>query len=299
MPPKKKGALARKKKKVGSGGGNKRKIVPAPSNEKTVESASEPEQVTPQANPDPIIYKDPWQKIKSPYGGKLSPSDSWSRLSTGYKEKSLVSLLKGDFVDIDGKTHGVIDSVVLERKRANNVKLEKGVEEIKIESMQVTLDVGEVSETTAISETTVISETPPTMDSLAILNCDFTSVAIAPAVLSTLVSLNLSSSSLDTSAVDLLLNNDGNPVFLRSVLSKRWRRSVMYTQLTHTLNNRELVLTDNILKSLPTKLPIKLVKLDVSYNKITAIDPSSFEFCQICLYSLNLESNHLTSVFSR
>jgi len=218
-----------------------KKVSPAPSSPSDATTPTLAPARLPPVNPTPITSPeptppvstppvDPWGKLKSPLGGKLSPSDSYARLVSS--DRTIFGLQKVDFADANGDV-----DVAVEKKTASPLE-------------------------------------PGAIESLDVINCDLTSVSISPPLLATIVSLNLSSSSLTTEKIDAILGNTGN-VFLRS-----------------------LTLTDNLLSDLPSPLPSKLTILELGYNKLTTIPPGSFSACKTFLYSLDLSGNQLTTIFS-
>jgi len=246
MPP--------RRKKVFGGGRKKKKISPEPVVDIQVVEK---------------VYLDPWCSIRSPYGGKLSPSDNWTRLTAEYVEKRVCTVYEKHFavaIAIGGEAPPSVDAAI------EMVLAEEEVARLAV----VATETGCATTTAANTTTTIATDTtrlqiapPKSIDTLHLLNCHHPPMKVTAEILSRLVALSISSCQLNDANVGQLLENDGHPVFLRS-----------------------LALENNDLTTIPIRLPPKLTSLNVAFNKITSIG-ARLNPCKSFLYFLSLEANNL------
>ena len=237
MPPKKQSAASPPKKgssppKKPGAGKNAAKVAPSCTTPTAPHPPSIPE--APAAAPAAPLPLDPWRAVKSPYGGKLSPFDEWSRVVSGYDTRKELVLTCSNFPTAG---HG---------------------------------DVGVAL--AALADTTVSS-----FDSLRVSSCYFKTLSFPSDVLPTLITLDVSSNSLNAES-------------LKAALS--------CSPLTFL---RVLVLAGNRLSSLPAfsffaSATPKLLSLDLSHNPLGgSLSSSSFDALPLSgtLLCLSLENSDL------
>ncbi|GMH94098.1 hypothetical protein TrVE_jg6194 [Triparma verrucosa] len=241
MPPKKKKATSPKSKN------SKAKAKLKSSKVAVAPPPKEPEVITPAPAP-----KCPWAHLRSPYGGKMSPADEWSRL-TSYSP-SAVEIYK-EMISAETSPNLVILNAV-----------------VNYESLPT--PIVELPSSTGSEETSTPTPTPhPPCDKLQIINCELESLLIPSEILQRLVCLCIPGSCLSSEAVITMLSS--SPSFLRSLSLVGNALSSIPPQLfSHTPKLLELDLSYN--KDLGSSFPTDAFSANASLS--------------LTLRSLNLES---------
>lgn len=287
MGPKKKKATTPKKGKPRKS--NTVAIAPPPDAEKQKPTSAPAPAPAPPPKP-----KCPWSHLRSPYGGKMSPADEWTKLTGADYSASVVEInkeiLKEEGVGVDQVIQYAVniyeapptepEPVITPEPEPEPVltpEPEPAPEPTLLDGSDAAPPVqGDATPTP--TPTPSPAPAPKTIDTLQIINCELKTLPIPPNILQKLISLHVPGSCLSSNTITTLLSS--SPSFLRC-----------------------LSLVGNALTSIPLQLfshTPKLLELDLSYNKgLGACFPtdafSSTPSLSMTLRSLNLEACNISA----